>query len=132
MGAPHDAPSAGPPRLADENFPGPSVRALRSAGHDVLWIAERSPGLPDPAVVALARAESRVALTFDRDLAERIVRFRDPPPPGLVLLRFLPRHPMHAADVVLALLRRDDLAVAGRLTVVTADHVRQRPILDVG
>ena len=115
--------------LADENFPGPSVGWLRRAGHDVVWIAEVSPGLDDPAVLAMARAEGRVALTFDRDLAERLVRYRDPPPAGLVLLRFVPAHPTHAAEVTAALLTAPALDPRGRLTVVTPERVRQRPLL---
>lgn len=114
--------------LADENYPGPSVAFLRAAGYDVLWIAEARPGLPDPEVVAWGRAEARVVLTFDRDLAERLVRYRDAPPPGLVLLRFMPAHPTHAGEVVVGLLARPDLDVVGRLTVVDARKVRQRPL----
>lgn len=122
-------PPAPPPLLADENFPGPAVAALRAGGHDVLWVAESQPGIPDEDVVAWGRAEGRVVLTFDTDLAERLVRYRDPPPPGLVLLRFVPEHPTHAAEVVAGLLRRADLTVVGRLTVVDHHKVRQRPLL---
>lgn len=118
-----------PPLLADENFPGPAVAALRAGGHDVRWVAELRPGIPDDAVVAWGRADQRVVLTFDRDLAERLVRYRDPPPPGLVLLRFVPTHPTHAAEVVAGLLARADLSVVGRLTVVDPRKVRQRPLL---
>jgi len=117
--------------LADENYPGPSVAFLRTAGHDVLWIAEARPGLPDPEVVAWGRAEARVVLMFDRDLAERLVRYHDPPPPGLVLLRFVPEYPTHAGEVVAGLLARTDMDLVGRLTVVDARKVRQRPLLGV-
>lgn len=34
-----------PPLLADENFPGPAVAALRTGGHDLLWVAEARPGI---------------------------------------------------------------------------------------
>jgi hypothetical protein len=33
--------------LADENFPGDAVTALRAAGHDVLWIRTDAPGITD-------------------------------------------------------------------------------------
>lgn len=128
MSGPGAAPVS-PLLLADENFPGPAVAALRGAGHDLLWVAESRPGIPDEAVLAWGRAEGRVVLTFDTDLAERLVRHRDPPPPGLVLLRFTPVHPTHAAEVVGGLLARADLAVVGRLTVVDHAKVRQRPLL---
>jgi hypothetical protein len=43
--------------LADENVPRRAVVALREAGHDVLSIAEASPGLPDTEVLRLAAGE---------------------------------------------------------------------------
>lgn len=129
MSAGGPVPPAPPRLLADENYPGPSVAALRAAGHDVSWVAELRPGILDEDVIAWGRAEGRVVLTFDRDLAERLVRHHDPPPPGLILLRFVPAHPTHAADVIAALLAREDLSVLGRLTVIDLRKVRQRPLL---
>lgn len=58
--------------LANENFPLPSVRLLRSAGHDVLSITEESPGISDDRILARAVAEERIILTFDRDYGELI------------------------------------------------------------
>ena len=130
-GAEADDRPAAPRLLADENYPGPSVAYLRGRGYDVLWVLETRPGIPDAEVLAWGRAEGRVVVTFDRDLAERLVRYGDPPPPGLVLLRFTPEHPTHAGEVVAGLLARADLSVAGRLTVVDARKVRQRPLLGV-
>ncbi|MFL5031428.1 MAG: DUF5615 family PIN-like protein [Xanthobacteraceae bacterium] len=40
--------------LANENFPGAAVRALRAAGHDVSWIRTAAPGMPDQDVLAWA------------------------------------------------------------------------------
>ena len=53
--------------LADENFPLPSVRRLREAGHDVAAIAAEEPGLQDEQVLSRAFREERIILTFDRD-----------------------------------------------------------------
>lgn len=36
--------------LADENLPGDVVTALRSAGHDVVWVRAESPGIDDTAI----------------------------------------------------------------------------------
>lgn len=36
--------------LANENFPGDAVSALRERGHDVVWIRTDAPGISDPDV----------------------------------------------------------------------------------
>jgi len=43
--------------LADENLDGPLVAWLREMGHDVLWIAEQQPGMPDDNVLDEAEAQ---------------------------------------------------------------------------
>lgn len=44
--------------LANENFPFDAVEALRSAGHDVVWIRTDAPGLDDPNILAWAMRET--------------------------------------------------------------------------
>jgi predicted nuclease of predicted toxin-antitoxin system len=56
--------------LADENFPGDAVTALRAAGHDVLWIRTDAPGISDHDVLARSSGDGRVLLTFDKDFGE--------------------------------------------------------------
>jgi len=56
--------------LANENFPGQAVEALRAAGHDVAWIHADAPGSPDELVLARAAREAAVLLTFDKDFGE--------------------------------------------------------------
>jgi len=54
---------------ANENFPLPTVEELRRLGHDVLTVQETSQAgqsLSDAAVLASAREEKRLLLTFDR------------------------------------------------------------------
>lgn len=53
--------------VADENFPRVALRLLRHSGFDVASIAETNPGLPDAEVLAIASAEGRTLLTFDKD-----------------------------------------------------------------
>jgi predicted nuclease of predicted toxin-antitoxin system len=56
--------------LANENVPGAAIEAARQAGVDIRWVREISPGIRDEAVLALAQAEGRVLLTFDKDFGE--------------------------------------------------------------
>jgi predicted nuclease of predicted toxin-antitoxin system len=53
--------------LADENFPGDAVTALRTSGQDVLWIRTDAPGITDQDVLALGLEDTRVLLTFYKD-----------------------------------------------------------------
>ena len=72
--------------LANENFPGRAVEALRSRGHDVTWVRTAFPGASDQQVVAHAVAESRLLLTFDKDFGELTFRLGVPASRGEVLL----------------------------------------------
>ncbi|MDP3001263.1 MAG: DUF5615 family PIN-like protein [Bryobacterales bacterium] len=54
---------------ANENFSLPAADALRRLGHDVLTVQETgkaSRAMPDEDVLAFARAESRILVTFNR------------------------------------------------------------------
>jgi predicted nuclease of predicted toxin-antitoxin system len=116
--------------LADENVPRRALAALRTAGHDVLAIAETAPGTPDAQVLARARAEGRILLTFDRDMGELIYVQKVPVPAGVILLRPAPLRPDEAVERVVGLLRRaeKDLSLDGQFTVVTPERIRQRPL----
>ena len=51
--------------LADENFPLPTVKALRLAGHDVFWARTDASVTGDAALLDLAEADGRILLTLD-------------------------------------------------------------------
>ena len=87
--------------LANENFPGDAVAALRVLGHDCLWVRTESPGLKDDAVIAWAERESLVVLTFDKDFGELAWRAALPATCGIVLFR-LPMPPPGMVGAVLA------------------------------
>jgi predicted nuclease of predicted toxin-antitoxin system len=60
--------------LADTNIVAPAVHALRAAGHDVTYVAERSPDPGDSALLAEALAEGRVFISKDRDIGTLVHR----------------------------------------------------------
>ena len=51
--------------LANENIPAPSIALLRSAGVDVLSIAQTHRAISDIEVLKLAREQCRWLLTYD-------------------------------------------------------------------
>ena len=62
--------------LADEGVDRQIVNRLRREGHDILYIAEMEPGMPDEAVLESANRESRLLLTADKDFGELVFRQR--------------------------------------------------------
>ncbi len=60
--------------VADENVEKEIVDRLRADGHDVLYIAETSPGIDDGAVLETSLDSGRVLLTADKDFGDLIFR----------------------------------------------------------
>ena len=95
--------------------------------HDVLWIREARPGIPDPDVLALAHAESRLLITFDKDFGELVFRSGAKASHGIILFRIpQPSASAVAAKVVAVLASRDDWA--GQFSVVEEFAIRMRPL----
>lgn len=113
--------------LANENVPAALVERLRSAGHDVAWVRERSPGIADPRVIEWAILEQRVLLTFDKDFGELAFARSLPASCGIILLRIpmedLARLTLKVADLIGS---RDDWT--GQFAVVEETRVRFRPL----
>jgi predicted nuclease of predicted toxin-antitoxin system len=114
-----------PRLLANENWPRPSLLALRAAGHDVESVSEAMPAASDLHVLQHAAQAGRWVLTFDRDYGELVFARRAPPPPAIVYLRqgrFAPDWPALAVQDLL--LRAD--WVHGHLVVVDGRSLRRR------
>jgi predicted nuclease of predicted toxin-antitoxin system len=73
--------------LANENFPGDAVAALKAAGHDIVWVRTAAPGSKDKDILAWAEREARVLLTFDKDFGELAWHVGLPASSGVVLFR---------------------------------------------
>ena len=54
--------------LANENFPGDAVAALRTAGQDVAWVRTDAPGCADKRVLECAVAGVQFTPGLDTDL----------------------------------------------------------------
>jgi predicted nuclease of predicted toxin-antitoxin system len=115
--------------LADHNVEAPIIERLRSAGHDVLAVAEAiPPEAPDDEVLALATAQDRVLLTNDKDFGE-LTFLQRRLSAGIVLLR------MPSLDSPTKVERTEHAIalVTGRvheaLVVITERRIRRRPFL---
>lgn len=111
--------------LANENFPGPAVAALRQAGHDVFWARTDCPGAKDTEILGRAVADQRLILTFDKDFGELAFRSRLPAPCGIILFRISLTSPDDVARrAVKELAARNDWT--GTFAIVEEGRVRVR------
>jgi predicted nuclease of predicted toxin-antitoxin system len=113
--------------LANENFPRPSLLALRAAGVDVESVAESMPMASDTAVLAYAASNGRWIVTFDRDYGELVFARKVAPPPAIVYLRQGAYAPTWPAEAVLAALAQAAF-VEGHLVVIDGRSLRRRPL----
>jgi hypothetical protein len=111
--------------LANENFPGPAVAALRAAGQDVVWVRLAKPGASDAEVLTWAAREERVLLAFDKDFGELAGQTVLPPGCGVVLLRTpIPKPGEDGRRLADLIMMRDDWA--GHFSVIEPGRVRMR------
>ena len=111
--------------LLDENFPHRAASGLAEAGHDVQSVATLSPGIADLEVLALARQQLRVLVTFDADFGDLVFQHGAPPPLDIVYLRL---HPMVREEAVALTLQALQGPLEGLFVVVTPRGLRRRPV----
>ena len=115
--------------LADESLDGPIIDWLRSIGHNVIAIAEQSPGRSDIKVIDEAIQSGRVLVTSDRDFGELAFRFAKRPR-GIALLRI--RTP--SAETYLRVFQTHwpaiEMKIDGHFVVVSRGRIRTRPLID--
>lgn len=112
--------------LADENVPGPLVKALVETGCDVAWVRTLSPGISDGEVLSLAIREDRVLITFDKDYGEIARNSKLPATCGIVLFRVPMPAFRDAARLAELIVARSDWA--GRFSIIEPGRVRSRPL----
>ena len=113
--------------LADENVPGDAIEALRSRGHDVVWIRTFSPGATDDANLAEAVSQQRLLITFDKDYGELVFRHENAASCGVVLFRVSAPSATAVARIIADVLgSRDDWA--GNFSVVDDRRIRMKPL----
>lgn len=113
--------------LADECVAAPAVRALRHAGHDVLYVAEFASSLGDKEIVKLASAEGRLLLTVDKDFGELVFRHGQAVP-GLILVRIDPDRSRLLDARLSEAIDQFGERLFGRYVVVEERRLRSRPL----
>ncbi len=115
--------------LVDESCDYAAVRALRSAGHDVLAVCEVTQGSVDHDLVIQAQEESRILLTEDKDFGW-LVFVSHLASPGVILLRYPSNARASLANDVARLVAEQADNLAGAFVVIQPGQVRisRRPI----
>lgn len=109
--------------LADESCDFAVVRALRKAGHDVMAVAELSPGISDGEVAMRALEERRILLTEDKDFGQ-MIHTKSQASVGVVFLRFPSRLRLPMAEMIVRLVKEHGERLHNRFVVVTPSRVR--------
>lgn len=109
--------------LADESCDFAVVRALRSAGYDVIAVSEISPRLPDPEVAELARSEKRILLTEDKDFGQ-LVYAGSSASIGVVFFRFPSKARQGLPTAAIDLVAQKGESLARHFVVVQPGRVR--------
>lgn len=113
--------------LANENVPAAAVKAARSAGHDLAWIAEIIPGALDEDVLALALSEGRILVTFDKGFGKLAYATGHKGTCGIILLRPRLRSPEYLSRFITNVLSQT-IDWTGHFSVVQEQRVRSVPL----
>jgi predicted nuclease of predicted toxin-antitoxin system len=111
--------------LADECVDRQIVERLRLYGHEVAYVAERSPGITDEVVLTESRISGSVLITVDTDFGEIVFRQRRASV-GVLLIRLRGLTPAMKATVVAEAVREHGHELAGAFAVLSPGNIRIR------
>jgi predicted nuclease of predicted toxin-antitoxin system len=111
--------------VVDESADRQIADALRKAGHEVVSIAEISPGIADDVVLHLANDTEAVLVTCDKDFGELIFR-QHRAHAGVVLVRLAGHSSDEKAAIVVAAVEAHQTEIQSRFCVVSHRAIRIR------
>jgi len=111
--------------VADEGVDRPVVERLRRDGHDIVYVAELSPSIPDEEVLQQANSRRAVLLTADKDFGELVFR-QGLVHSGVVLIRLAGLANATKAEIVAEVCRDRRAELIGAFSVVSPGQVRIR------
>jgi predicted nuclease of predicted toxin-antitoxin system len=113
--------------IADENTDSLIVAELRRAGHEVVYIAEIDPSIPDDVVFDRANEKEAVLITADKDFGELVYKDKRLIADGVILLRLTGLSSRGKADLVSRVVAEQGDRLVGRFTVVSPGNIRFAP-----
>ena len=113
--------------LADVNIEKTIVDELKKMGHDILWVADVDRHLDDLSIFKIARKETRILLTNDKDFGEIVFR-QKLAPTGIVLFRVKGQDVREKVKLLKKLLAVYSDKIANHFVVVARDKIRFIPV----
>ena len=110
-------------RVADESVEFFIVAALRTAGHEVYFIAEEDHGIADEEVLGLAFERGEVLLTEDKDFGQLVHAARQQSG-GVIVVRFPAGARAILAATLVTLVHDYGERLVGRFVVVQPGRAR--------
>jgi len=111
--------------LADEGVDRPIVELLRSEGHQVVYIAELTPGIDDSSILEQANAGYSLLLTLDKDFGELVFR-QGLVHAGVVLIRLSGLQTSTKARIVASALQMHGVELLDSFSVIAPGSIRVR------
>ncbi len=98
---------------------------LREEGHEVLYVAEMDPGIPDETILERANKNNALLLTTDKDYGELIFR-QNRISAGVLLIRLIGLSKIEKAGIVSSIIHDHSNELSQSFTVVSPGRVRIR------
>ena len=111
--------------IADEGVDRSIVVALREEGHEVISVAELSPGIPDEDVLELANRRNALLITSDKDFGELVYR-KELLASGVILVRLSGMSSREKARILSTVIRERHNELMHCFTVIRPGQVRIR------
>ena len=111
--------------IADEGIDAPIVELLRAREHNVLYIKEEFPGLPDEEVLKIGNNRKEILITQDKDFGELVYRLKQLHS-GVILIRLSGLKPKEKALMVASVIEVHGSELHGSFTVINKTHIKIR------
>ena len=111
--------------LADESVDQQIVEQLRLEGHEVFYVAEMEPSIPDDLVMQRANEHLALLLTEDKDFGW-LVYVSHADSAGVILIRFPGNARESLVDTVLSLLEQHQNSILGSFIILQPGYIRIR------
>ena len=114
--------------LADENIYHDIIFALREAQIDVFSVYEESRGISDFDIAKMSKNPPRIILTEDKDFADMVFAYQIKDI-SVILLRYSFDETSKIIEIIIDLLKNENISLIGKFTTITTKKVRIREII---